>query len=153
VENRAVWNAENRSVYQQQELESLNKQLQIIIKSIDDGICLINENRYITHVNSAYADIFGRSQEEMVGANIKDTSLEQVVTKVLATGEKVLEYIKGKSSEAPVAVEVSPVDVGEKIIGVIAIVRSNVVVQDLNETLKVAIQKSKFGPYWTTRTC
>jgi PAS domain S-box-containing protein len=121
--------------------------------SIGEGAVATDENANISNVNQVALDLLGFSRDELVGkwfpnalvATFEDgrriPTLERPITKSFLSGKTISTqcyYLKKDGSLLPVALNVSPVLIGEKPVGAIEVFR------DITEELEVDRMKSEF---------
>lgn len=112
-----------------------------ILKSIGDGLVVVDKDERITYVNEAFEEMLGWKLHEIIGKKmdkvvrredvngIKIKNINQVMSQVL-TGRKVVAdstnptyYIRKNKTRFPISSVVSPVLHGSKIVGAVAVFR------------------------------
>ena len=126
------------------EVEALYKTLLLVTESIEDGLCILDKDGYITQINRAYADIFGKNPEEMMGKNIKHTFLEPMMNSVLVTEEPVIKDIPHTLNDMVTPVELIPLIIDRKVVGGVSILKRSDIVEGMNTGLKIATEKLKY---------
>jgi phosphotransferase system HPr (HPr) family protein len=136
-----------------QEVKELKGQLQLILESVQDGICVVNKEGYITYVNPAYLRIVNQQYVQLVGQNIQDISPRGARCTVLASGRQILGNISKKSNEVAVVANVNPIIVDGGVTGVVSVVKDITEVQGLMEKLNHISAKAEYleQELWRTK--
>lgn len=126
------------------EVKELKERLQLILDSVQDGICVLDKDGFITYVNSSYLNILKQSKEDIFGKSIEDISPQGIRKKVLYEGQNVVGALSNKSNGVSIISNVSPIIVDGEIRGVVSIVKNVMEVQNLSEKLNKVSAKAKY---------
>ncbi|NRT27993.1 PAS domain S-box-containing protein [Clostridium beijerinckii] len=125
-------------------MKDLKERLQLILETVQDGICVINSDGYITYVNKAYLRILNEKEEDILNKNIRDVSPEGARIKVLKTGESIIGAISYKENGVIIVSNVNPIIIDGEITGVVSIVKNVTEVQKLSEKLTQVSAKADY---------
>ncbi len=125
-------------------VKELKERLQLILETVQDGICVINAEGYITYVNKAYLRILNKKEEEILNKNIKEISKDGERMKVLTTGESAIGAISYKENGVIIVSNVNPIIIDEEITGVVSVVKNVTEVQKLSEKLNQVSAKAEY---------
>lgn len=125
-------------------VKDLKERLQLILETVQDGICVINSDGYITYVNKAYLRILNEKEEDILNKNIRDVSPEGARIKVLKTGESIIGAISYKENGVIIVSNVNPIVIDGEITGVVSIVKNVTEVQKLSEKLTQVSAKADY---------
>ena len=125
-------------------VKDLKERLQLILETVQDGICVINSDGYITYVNKAYLRILNEKEEDILNKNIRDVSPEGARIKVLKTGESIIGAISYKENGVIIVSNVNPIIIDGEITGVVSIVKNVTEVQKLSEKLTQVSAKADY---------
>lgn len=136
-----------------QAVKELKGQLQLILESVQDGICVVNKDGYITYVNPAYLRIVNQQHSQLVGQNIQEISPKGARCSVLSSGKQVLGNISKKKNGVAVVANVNPIIVDGEVTGVVSVVKDITEVQGLLEKLNHISAKAEYleQELWRTR--
>lgn len=126
------------------EVKELQKRLQLILQSVQDGICFIDANGNVNYVNDAYINILGIKKEDILQKNIKDISPNGSRHKVLVTGKSINNAIIKKENGITIVSNINPVIVDNKIIGAVSVVKNLKQVEKLTEKLNKVSAKAEY---------
>lgn len=126
------------------EVKELKERLQLVLESVQDGICVLDKDGRITYVNPAYLQIVGQSRDQLIGQNVSQLSPHGARSKVLASGRQVLGSISRKPNGVTVIANVSPIIVDGEITGVVSVVKNVTEVHDLLEKLNQVAAKAEY---------
>ncbi len=130
--------------WQLKEIKELKEKYQLILESVQDGICFFDNNGEITYVNAAYCKIIDKKAKELIGVNVRELSPEGDRVKVLEHGKAVRGGISKKENGVTVVSNVNPLIVDEQIMGGISIIKDITEVQTLMEKLSKASAKADY---------
>ncbi|MBU3109616.1 sigma 54-interacting transcriptional regulator [Clostridium gasigenes] len=123
-------------------VKELKEKLQLIIDTVGDGICVINNKGIITYVNNNYKKMV--DDEELLGKNIVDISPEGLRNSVLETGvAKIGEIVKKRNCNEMIC-SVYPLKVEDEQVGVVSIAKEISNVKKLTEKLDKASERVKY---------
>lgn len=125
-------------------VKDLKERLQLILETVQDGICVINSDGYITYVNKAYLRILNEKEGDILNKNIRDVSPEGARIKVLKTGESIIGAISYKENGVIIVSNVNPIIIDGEITGVVSIVKNVTEVQKLSEKLTQVSAKADY---------
>ncbi|WP_026887660.1 sigma 54-interacting transcriptional regulator [Clostridium beijerinckii] len=125
-------------------VKDLKERLQLILETVQDGICVINSDGYITYVNKAYLRILNEKEEDILNKNIRDVSPDGARIKVLKTGEGIVGAISYKENGVIIVSNVNPIVIDGEITGVVSIVKNVTEVQKLSEKLTRVSAKADY---------
>ncbi|WP_209701717.1 HPr family phosphocarrier protein [Clostridium algifaecis] len=126
------------------EVKELQKRLQLILQSVQDGICFIDAKGNINYVNDAYINILGISRNDILEKNIREISPNGARHKVLVSGKSINNAIIKKENGITVISNINPVVVDNKIIGVVSVVKNLKQVEKLTEKLSKVSAKAEY---------
>lgn len=126
------------------EVKELKERLQLILQSVQDGICVINGSGMADYVNDSYLNILNISRNDIMGRNIKDISPNGLRNKVLETGESIKNAIIKKSNDVIIVSNINPIIVDGEIVGVISVVKNLKEVQVLTEKLNKVSARAEY---------
>lgn len=130
--------------WQLKEIKELKEKYQLILESVQDGICVFNQEGNITYVNLAYSRITGQSIDELIGKNIKSLSPKGDRVKVLKTGRPVLGSISKKKNGVTIVANINPIIIDGQILGGISTIKDITELQDLMEKLNQMSAKADY---------
>ncbi|WP_125151995.1 sigma 54-interacting transcriptional regulator [Clostridium rectalis] len=125
-------------------VKELKEQLQLILESVQDGICVLNREGIINYVNSAYLRILNQQKDEIINKHIDKISPNGVRKKVLENGEKILGAIRHKDNGINVVSSVSPIIIDGEVQGVVSVVKKLTEIQELYEKLNKVSHKAEY---------
>jgi phosphotransferase system HPr (HPr) family protein len=136
-----------------QEVKELKGQLQLILESVQDGICVVNKEGDISYVNPAYLRIVNQQYAQLVGQNIRAISPQGARCTVLSSGKQVLGNISKKSNGVAVVANVNPIIVDGEVTGVVSVVKDITELQGLMENLNHISAKAEYleQELWRTK--
>lgn len=126
------------------EVKELKERFELILDSVQDGICVLNKEGYVTYANSSYANILKLDDEALIGENIKAISPDGLRRKVLISGKSERGKIIKKRNGVIIAADVSPIIVDGKINGVISVVKDLTQILNLSQNLNKAQAKAEY---------
>ena len=143
----------DKVTWELQEIKELKKRLQLILESVQDGICVLNKDGYITYVNPAYLRILDQKHEDLIGENIQKISPNGARSKVLTSGKQVLGTISHKENGVTVVANVNPIMVDGELTGAVSVVKNSAEVQGLMEKLNHISAKAEYleQELWRTK--
>ena len=126
------------------QVKELENRLQLILQSVQDGICVLDGCGIITYVNAAYVNILNIKKEDILGKNINEVSPNGARSKVLASGKSIVHEIIKKDNGVTIVSNVNPIMVDGKISGVISVVKKLKEVQILTDKLNEMSAKADY---------
>lgn len=125
-------------------VKELKERLQLILETVQDGICVINSDGYITYVNGAYLRILNEKEQDILNKNIKEISPKGARIKVLSTGESIIGAISYKENGVIIVSNVNPIIIDGDIAGVVSVVKNVTEIQNLSEKLNKVSAKAEY---------
>lgn len=126
------------------EVKELKERLQLILESVQDGICVLNKEGLIIYVNPAYLKIIGEKIENLINKNINNISPTGARKKVLDTGKGITGAISRKKNGVTIVSNISPIIVDGEISGVVSVTQNITEVQKLYEKLNKISAKAEY---------
>ena len=123
-------------------VKELKEKLQLILDTVGDGVCLINNEGIITYVNDNYRSMV--EMEDLIGKSIYELSPNGVRRKVLENGEPAIGEIVEKGSFTKVVCSVYPLKVDDKQVGVVSFIKEISDVKKLSQKLDKASERVKY---------
>ena len=145
----AVANFEDISKYEKitgelKEVRELKERLQLILESVQDGICVVNKEGVITYVNSSYLKITNEKRENLISKKVQHISPTGARKKALDTGKSITGAISHKKNGVTIVSNISPIIVDGDISGVVSVVKNITEVQSLYEKLNKISAKAEY---------
>ncbi|MEG6586912.1 sigma 54-interacting transcriptional regulator [Dendrosporobacter sp. 1207_IL3150] len=125
-------------------VKELKERLQLVLESVQDGICVVDKNGCITYVNQAYLDLVGQPYEEIIGQDVRYLSPTGTRTMVLTTGKPVVGAIVNKPVGLTVIANVSPIVVDGEVTGVVSVIKNVTEVHKLMDKLSKVSAKAEY---------
>ena len=125
-------------------VKELKERLQLVLESVQDGICVVDKNGYITYVNPAYLELVNQSRQELIGQNVRRLSPDGARSRVLITGQPVVGSLAAKASGVTLIANVSPIIVDGEITGAVSVVKNVHEVHKLMDTLSHVSAKAEY---------
>ena len=126
------------------EVKELKERLQLVLESVQDGICVADSRGIITYVNPSYLRIVEQNREDVLGKNIKDVSPAGARSRVLFSGRPLLGHISRKTGGATIVANVNPIAVDGEVTGVVSVVKKADELQSLVRKLNQAAAKAEY---------
>ena len=126
------------------QVKELKEKLQLILESVEDGICVLDKDGYINYVNESYLKIVKQSKSEILSKHISQISPNGARAKSLRTGKKIIGYISKKTNGITIVSNVSPIIVDKEVYGVVSVVKNITQIQDLYEKLSIISDKATY---------
>lgn len=130
--------------WQLKEIKELKEKYQLILESVQDGICVFDQCGDITYINAAYSRITGQIAEELIGKNLKEVSPKGDRIKVLQTGKSILGSIIEKENGVTIVANINPIIIDDQILGGISTIKDITEFQDLMEKLNQMSAKADY---------
>jgi phosphotransferase system HPr (HPr) family protein len=125
-------------------VKELKERLQLILETVQDGICVMSSDGVITYVNRAYLRILSEKEENILNKNIRDISPDGVRRRVLETGKSVVGALSYKENDVTIVCNVNPIIVDGEITGVVSVIKNITEVKKLSEKLNKASAKAEY---------
>lgn len=126
------------------EVKELKERLQLILKYVQDGICVMDKQGVVNYVNDAYLKILKLNRSDVIGKNISELSPHGVRQTVLKTGHSVRNKIIKKNDDVMIISNVSPIIVDGEQVGAISIVKDFREIQQLTEKLNRVTSRAEY---------
>ncbi|MFT8312474.1 MAG: sigma 54-interacting transcriptional regulator [Sporolactobacillus sp.] len=126
------------------EVKELKERLQLILKYVQDGICVMDKKGVVNYVNDAYLKIQKQNKSDVIGKNISELSPHGVRQTVLRTGHGVKNKIIKKNDDVMIISNVSPISVDGEQVGAISIVKDLREIQQLTEKLNQVTSRAEY---------
>ncbi|MFT8710264.1 MAG: sigma 54-interacting transcriptional regulator, partial [Sporolactobacillus sp.] len=126
------------------EVKELKERLQLILKYVQDGICVMNNKGIINYVNEAYLIIHQLKESDVIGKSIETISPNGLRQEVLRTGTQVKNKIIKKNNDVMLISNVQPIIVDGEQVGAISIVKDFREIQRLTEQLNRAKSRADY---------
>ncbi len=125
-------------------VKELKERLQLVLESVQDGICVVDRDGYITYVNPAYIELVNQSRQELTGQNVRKLSPTGARSRVLATGQPVAGSIAVKPGGVTLVANVSPIVVDGELTGAVSVVKNVSEVHNLMDKLSHVSAKAEY---------
>lgn len=126
------------------EVKGLKERLQLILESVQDGICVLDDKGAVDYVNRAYLRIIGENKENILGKNIREISPRGARSKVLKEGRNIIGAISRKTNGATVVSNINPIIVDGETAGVVSVVKNVTEIQELSEKLNRISERAEY---------
>ncbi|MDK2865779.1 MAG: hypothetical protein PWP51_167 [Clostridiales bacterium] len=126
------------------EIKELKEKYQLILETVQDGICVINQTGVITYINAAYQKICGESYENLIGKNVMEIAPNGNRAKVLNSGRKIIGGITTKENGTQIIANVTPIIVDGHGKGVLSVVKDITAVKELVDKLHKVSAKAAY---------
>ncbi|WP_282580127.1 sigma 54-interacting transcriptional regulator [Natroniella sulfidigena] len=126
------------------EVKALKERLDLILESVQDGICVINQVGKIDYVNPSYAELIGIEQQEIVGCSIQEISDSQAYQQVLETGQGVFGVVTEKDDGLVIISNIYPLQVDGEVEGVVVVAKKKTEVEKLANRLNELSAKAEY---------
>ena len=127
-----------------QSVRELKERLHLILETVQDGICVLDKDGYITYVNPAYLRIVGQTSEQLIGKNITYISPQGARKKVLQSGRAIFGSISKKANNTTIVANVSPIMVDGEVAGCVSVIKDITEIQILIENMDKATAKAEY---------
>lgn len=125
-------------------VKELKERLQLVLESVQDGICVVDRDGYITYVNPAYTELVNQSKRELIGQNVRQLSPQGARSQVLASGQPVIGSLAAKPGGVTLVANVSPIVVDSELTGAVSVVKNVNEVHKLLDTLSHVSAKAEY---------
>ncbi|HMM22302.1 MAG TPA: sigma 54-interacting transcriptional regulator [Selenomonadales bacterium] len=126
------------------EVKELKERLHLVLESVQDGICVVDKQGYITYVNSSYARIVQLPSENLIGQNVARIAPLGARAKALLTGKPVLGSVSRKPDGQMIIANVTPIIVDGEVSGVVSAVKNLSEVQALMDSLSKMTAQAEY---------
>lgn len=122
----------------------MQERLQIILESVQDGICVVDRSGEVTYVNPSYLRIVHKTPEMVVGQNVFETAADGNRCAVLRSGIARIGSIRHKKDGTTIVANVNPIFVDGEIAGVVSVIKDITEIQTLMERLSQVSAKAEY---------
>ena len=126
------------------EVKALKEGLNLILESVQDGICVLDEEGRIDYVNPTYAQMLGVNKEEIMKQPIENISETKTYRQVLQTGQAQTGIITEESEELIIVSNMYPIEVEEKVEGVVIVSKKKGEVEELAKRMRELSAKAEY---------
>ncbi|MDF2570651.1 MAG: putative sigma54 specific transcriptional regulator with sensor [Sporomusa sp.] len=125
-------------------VKELKERMQLVLESVQDGICVVDKNGLITYVNPAYIELLNQSYGELIGQNVRALSPQGARSRVITTGQPVVGSITAKAGGVTLVANVSPIVVEGELTGAVSVVKNVNEVHKLMDKLSQVSAKAEY---------
>ncbi|WP_371375603.1 sigma 54-interacting transcriptional regulator [Sporomusa aerivorans] len=125
-------------------VKELKERLQLVLESVQDGICVVDKEGSITYVNPAYVELVKQDRDKLTGQNVRILSPDGTRSRVLATGRPVIGSIVTKPDGVTLVANVSPIVVDGELTGAVSVVKNVSEVHKLMDKLSHVSAKAEY---------
>lgn len=122
----------------------IQERLQMILESVQDGICVVDRSGEVTYVNPSYLRIVHKTPEMVVGQNVFETAADGNRCAVLRSGIARIGSIRHKKDGTTIVANVNPIFVDGEIAGVVSVIKDITEIQTLMERLSQVSAKAEY---------
>lgn len=122
----------------------MQERLQMILESVQDGICVVDRSGEVTYVNPSYLRIVHKTPEMVVGQNVFETAADGNRCAVLRSGIARIGSIRHKKDGTTIVANVNPIFVDGEIAGVVSAIKDITEIQTLMERLSQVSAKAEY---------
>lgn len=122
----------------------MQERLQMILESVQDGICVVDRSGEVTYVNPSYLRIVHKTPEMVVGQNVFETTADGNRCAVLRSGIARIGSIRHKKDGTTIVANVNPIFVDGEIAGVVSVIKDITEIQTLMERLSQVSAKAEY---------
>lgn len=122
----------------------MQERLQMILESVQDGICVVDRSGEVTYVNPSYLRIVHKTPEMVVGQNVFETAADGNRCAVLRSGIARIGSIRHKKDGTTIIANVNPIFVDGEIAGVVSVIKDITEIQTLMERLSQVSAKAEY---------
>lgn len=126
------------------EVKELQERLQLILESVQDGICVVSKTGEVIYVNPSYLRIVNRESSQVLGTNVYEVAPQGTRCTVLKTGKSEINSFSKKRDGTMVVANVNPIMVDGEISGVVSVIKNITEVQNLLEKLSTMSAKAEY---------
>lgn len=122
----------------------MQERLQMILESVQDGICVVDRSGEVTYVNPSYLRIVHKTPEMVVGQNVFEKAADGNRCAVLRSGIARIGRIRHKKDGTTIVANVNPIFVDGEIAGVVSVIKDITEIQTLMERLSQVSAKAEY---------
>lgn len=127
-----------------QENALMQERLQMILESVQDGICVVDRSGEINYVNPSYLRIVHKTPEMVMGQNVFEKAPQGNRCAVLRTGVARIGVISRKKNGTVVVANVNPIFINGEIAGVVSVIKDITELQNLMARLSQVSAKADY---------
>jgi len=113
----------------------MQERLEMILESVQDGICVVEKSGVITYVNPSYLRIVHKTKEMVLGQNVYESAPDGNRVGVLKSGIARIGVLSRKKNGTTVVANVNPIFVDGEITGAVSVIKDITEIQNLMERL------------------
>jgi len=122
----------------------MQERLQMILETVQDGICVVEHTGEITYVNPSYLRIVHKTREMVIGQNVYQSAPNGNRCGVLKSGVARIGALSHKKDGTTLVANVNPIFVDGKIAGVVSVVKDITEIQNLMQRLSQVSAKAEY---------
>ncbi|MGM0501425.1 MAG: sigma 54-interacting transcriptional regulator [Bacillota bacterium] len=126
------------------EVKALKERLNLILESVQDGICVVNKQGVIDYINPTYSQMLGVDIQDMIGEDIGTISDDHTYKKVLKTGEGEVGVVTKRDEELVIISSMYPIKVDNEVDGVVIVSKKKIEVEKMAQRLKELSAKAEY---------
>ncbi|TDX59131.1 sigma 54-interacting transcriptional regulator [Orenia marismortui] len=126
------------------EVKVLKERLDLILESVQDGICVINKDGIIEYVNPTYSKMLDIDEEDIVGYPVEEIYDDKNYQKVLNTGEGITGVVREKNNDIVIISNIYPIQVDGEVDGVVLVSKKKTEIEKLADHLKELSAKAEY---------
>ncbi|WP_378954784.1 sigma 54-interacting transcriptional regulator [Pelosinus sp. sgz500959] len=117
--------------------EELSGNVKVMLDMIDDGICIVDKEGYITFVNNFFSSVVNQPNERLIGRYINDVIPNVMECKDLAARKQIVGRISGIGTVETLVSIVNPIVADNRLLGSILVIKDEREINSLKEKLKI----------------
>jgi phosphotransferase system HPr (HPr) family protein len=125
-------------------VKELKERLHLILESVQDGICVVDKQGYITYVNPEYVRITQTPADQLIGQNVARLSPRGARAKALVTGKAILGNISRKPNGQTIVANVNPIIIDGEVEGVVSVIKNVSEVQGVLDNLNKVMAQAEY---------
>ena len=122
----------------------MQQRQQLILETVQDGICVVDKDGVVAYVNPAYLRIVHKTSAMVVGRNVHETAPDGNRSSVLKTGIARIGSISRKKDGTIIVANVNPIFVDGQLSGVVSVIKNVTELQNLMEKLTRVSAKAEY---------
>jgi PAS domain S-box-containing protein len=126
------------------EVKELQERMQLILETVQDGICVVDKDGKVIYVNPAYLRIVNKTSGEVIGQNVYESAPDGTRCKALKTGKPQINCFSKKKNGTMVIANVYPIMVDGVRSGVVSVIKNITEFQQLLENLSTVSAKADY---------
>lgn len=125
------------------EIKALKKRLELILESVQEGICVIDREGNINYINSAYEDLLSIRRESFINRNIGELLTDMDFKDVFESGKVISGKVDIKEKNTIVS-NIYPIIIDKKNEGAVLLTRKKDEIERLAEKLSRLTAKAEY---------